>query len=163
MKDFVFLPSAAGCTFDEDSDSGLCEYKQGQEDDFDWQLIRTYSWPHPTTDLLPGRPQRGSRVLGRLNTTMWELCGFGCCTWTHSFLISIFKDIKFKLVSSKGRPFLKKQKTQLSSGLQPWFFQTLTSFWADLNKEQGMEMIVNGRNVAPPKINHRKDVKSCGT
>ncbi|KAF7210689.1 transcript variant X5 [Nothobranchius furzeri] len=44
----------AGCTFDEDSDSGLCEYRQGQEDDFDWQLIRTYNWPHPTTDLLPG-------------------------------------------------------------------------------------------------------------
>uniref|UniRef100_A0AAQ6ADA1 Receptor-type tyrosine-protein phosphatase U n=1 Tax=Amphiprion ocellaris TaxID=80972 RepID=A0AAQ6ADA1_AMPOC len=44
----------AGCTFDEDSDPGLCEYRQGQEDDFDWQLIRTYNWPHPTPDLLRG-------------------------------------------------------------------------------------------------------------
>ncbi|KAK9526218.1 hypothetical protein VZT92_014930 [Zoarces viviparus] len=44
----------AGCTFDEDSDPGLCEYRQGQDDDFDWQLIRTYNWPHPTPDLLRG-------------------------------------------------------------------------------------------------------------
>nr|XP_029520252.1 receptor-type tyrosine-protein phosphatase U-like [Oncorhynchus nerka] len=44
----------AGCTFDEDSDPGLCEYKQGQEDDFDWQLMRTYNWPHSTADLLRG-------------------------------------------------------------------------------------------------------------
>uniref|UniRef100_M4AEC4 Receptor-type tyrosine-protein phosphatase U n=1 Tax=Xiphophorus maculatus TaxID=8083 RepID=M4AEC4_XIPMA len=51
---FCLLPSAAGCTFDEDSDSGLCEYRQGQEDDFDWQLIKTFNWPNPTADLLPG-------------------------------------------------------------------------------------------------------------
>ncbi|XP_045565272.1 receptor-type tyrosine-protein phosphatase U isoform X2 [Salmo salar] len=44
----------AGCTFDEDSDPGLCEYKQGQEDDFDWQLMRTYNWPHTAPDLLRG-------------------------------------------------------------------------------------------------------------
>ncbi|XP_041759226.2 receptor-type tyrosine-protein phosphatase U isoform X2 [Coregonus clupeaformis] len=44
----------AGCTFDDDSDPGLCEYKQGQEDDFDWQLMRTYNWPHTTPDLLRG-------------------------------------------------------------------------------------------------------------
>nr|XP_046182495.1 LOW QUALITY PROTEIN: receptor-type tyrosine-protein phosphatase U-like [Oncorhynchus gorbuscha] len=44
----------AGCTFDEDSDPGLCEYKQGQEDDFDWQLMRTYNWPHTSPDLLRG-------------------------------------------------------------------------------------------------------------
>ncbi|KAI4817966.1 hypothetical protein KUCAC02_011335 [Chaenocephalus aceratus] len=43
---------AAGCTFDEDLDPGLCEYRQGQDDDFDWQLIRTFNWPHPTPDLL---------------------------------------------------------------------------------------------------------------
>ncbi|KAG7469120.1 hypothetical protein MATL_G00125500 [Megalops atlanticus] len=43
---------AAGCTFDEDSDPSLCEYTQGEEDDFDWQLIRTYSSPHTTSDLL---------------------------------------------------------------------------------------------------------------
>ncbi|XP_045077927.1 receptor-type tyrosine-protein phosphatase U-like isoform X3 [Coregonus clupeaformis] len=44
----------AGCTFDEDTDPGLCEYKQGREDDFDWQLMRTYNWPHTTPDLLQG-------------------------------------------------------------------------------------------------------------
>ncbi|KAJ8289307.1 hypothetical protein COCON_G00019660 [Conger conger] len=35
----------AGCTFDEDS--SLCEYSQGEEDDFDWQLIHTYNSPMP--------------------------------------------------------------------------------------------------------------------
>ncbi|XP_026096839.1 receptor-type tyrosine-protein phosphatase U isoform X2 [Carassius auratus] len=44
----------AGCTFDEDSDPSLCEYRQAQEDDFDWQLVRTYNWPHMTSDLIPG-------------------------------------------------------------------------------------------------------------
>uniref|UniRef100_A0A4W6C9F7 Protein tyrosine phosphatase receptor type U n=1 Tax=Lates calcarifer TaxID=8187 RepID=A0A4W6C9F7_LATCA len=34
---FSSFLSVAGCTFDEDSDPGLCEYRQGQEDDFDWQ------------------------------------------------------------------------------------------------------------------------------
>ncbi|XP_015204204.1 receptor-type tyrosine-protein phosphatase U isoform X4 [Lepisosteus oculatus] len=43
-----------GCTFDEDSDPSLCEYSQGEEDDFDWQLMRTYSSPHSTSDLLYG-------------------------------------------------------------------------------------------------------------
>ncbi|XP_019905852.1 receptor-type tyrosine-protein phosphatase U isoform X2 [Esox lucius] len=43
-----------GCTFEEDSDPGLCEYKQGQEDDFDWQLMRAYNWPLTTPDLLRG-------------------------------------------------------------------------------------------------------------
>ncbi|KAG5265094.1 hypothetical protein AALO_G00261350 [Alosa alosa] len=42
------------CTFEEDSDPNLCEYRQGQDDDFDWQLIRTYSWPHAPSDLLRG-------------------------------------------------------------------------------------------------------------
>uniref|UniRef100_A0A3B4YDQ3 Receptor-type tyrosine-protein phosphatase U n=1 Tax=Seriola lalandi dorsalis TaxID=1841481 RepID=A0A3B4YDQ3_SERLL len=54
MTPVCSLLSAAGCTFDEDSDPGLCEYRQGQDDDFDWQLIRTYNWPHPTPDLLRG-------------------------------------------------------------------------------------------------------------
>uniref|UniRef100_A0A671M5I9 Receptor-type tyrosine-protein phosphatase U n=1 Tax=Sinocyclocheilus anshuiensis TaxID=1608454 RepID=A0A671M5I9_9TELE len=44
----------AGCTFEEDSDPSLCEYRQAQEDDFDWQLVRTYSWPHMTSDLTRG-------------------------------------------------------------------------------------------------------------
>uniref|UniRef100_A0A8C1QE61 MAM domain-containing protein n=1 Tax=Cyprinus carpio TaxID=7962 RepID=A0A8C1QE61_CYPCA len=45
----------AGCTFEEDSDPSLCEYRQAQEDDFDWQLVRTYSWPHMTSELIQGR------------------------------------------------------------------------------------------------------------
>ncbi|XP_062866581.1 receptor-type tyrosine-protein phosphatase U [Trichomycterus rosablanca] len=44
----------AGCTFDEDSDVELCEYRQGQEDDFDWQLVRTSSWPSVPSDLTQG-------------------------------------------------------------------------------------------------------------
>uniref|UniRef100_A0A4W5QUT3 Receptor-type tyrosine-protein phosphatase U n=2 Tax=Hucho hucho TaxID=62062 RepID=A0A4W5QUT3_9TELE len=54
---FLMMSTASrwsGCTFDEDSDPGLCEYKQGQEDDFDWQLMRTYNWPHIAPDLLRG-------------------------------------------------------------------------------------------------------------
>uniref|UniRef100_A0A8C9WCB0 Receptor-type tyrosine-protein phosphatase U n=1 Tax=Scleropages formosus TaxID=113540 RepID=A0A8C9WCB0_SCLFO len=46
--------SAVGCTFDEDSSPSLRECRQGQDDDFDWQLIRTYSWSQGTPDLLPG-------------------------------------------------------------------------------------------------------------
>ncbi|KAJ8386282.1 hypothetical protein AAFF_G00174780 [Aldrovandia affinis] len=44
----------AGCTFDEDFDPDRSQCKQGKEDDFDWQLIRTYSWPHINADLLRG-------------------------------------------------------------------------------------------------------------
>ncbi|XP_064204901.1 receptor-type tyrosine-protein phosphatase U [Anguilla rostrata] len=46
----------AGCTFDEDSnpDRDRSQCKQGKEDDFDWQLIRSYSWPHANSDLLRG-------------------------------------------------------------------------------------------------------------
>uniref|UniRef100_A0A4W5QZ63 Protein tyrosine phosphatase receptor type U n=1 Tax=Hucho hucho TaxID=62062 RepID=A0A4W5QZ63_9TELE len=54
MKRDSSLQRTPGCTFDEDSDPGLCEYKQGQEDDFDWQLMRTYNWPHIAPDLLRG-------------------------------------------------------------------------------------------------------------
>ncbi|XP_016363158.1 receptor-type tyrosine-protein phosphatase U-like, partial [Sinocyclocheilus anshuiensis] len=46
------LLSAAGCTFDEDSDPSLCEFSQGEEDDFDWQLFRNHASPHSTSDLL---------------------------------------------------------------------------------------------------------------
>uniref|UniRef100_A0A3B1JCF5 MAM domain-containing protein n=2 Tax=Astyanax mexicanus TaxID=7994 RepID=A0A3B1JCF5_ASTMX len=42
----------AGCTFDEDSDPSLCEFSQGEEDDFDWQLFRAHASPHATSDLL---------------------------------------------------------------------------------------------------------------
>uniref|UniRef100_A0A672M124 Receptor-type tyrosine-protein phosphatase U n=1 Tax=Sinocyclocheilus grahami TaxID=75366 RepID=A0A672M124_SINGR len=44
----------AGCTFDEDSDPSLCEFSQGEEDDFDWQLFRAHASPHSTSDLLRG-------------------------------------------------------------------------------------------------------------
>uniref|UniRef100_A0A672MM19 Receptor-type tyrosine-protein phosphatase U n=1 Tax=Sinocyclocheilus grahami TaxID=75366 RepID=A0A672MM19_SINGR len=43
-----------GCTFDEDSDPSLCEFSQGEEDDFDWQLFRNHASPHSTSDLLRG-------------------------------------------------------------------------------------------------------------
>ncbi|KAF3839943.1 hypothetical protein F7725_018660 [Dissostichus mawsoni] len=45
-------PTAAGCTFEEDSDPSLCDFTQGEEDDFDWLLFRTYSSPYASPDLL---------------------------------------------------------------------------------------------------------------
>ncbi|KAF6739932.1 Receptor-type tyrosine-protein phosphatase U, partial [Oryzias melastigma] len=45
---------AAGCTFEEDSDPNLCDFTQGEEDDFDWLLFRTYSSPSSSFDLLKG-------------------------------------------------------------------------------------------------------------
>ncbi|RVE62334.1 hypothetical protein OJAV_G00156120 [Oryzias javanicus] len=47
-------PTAAGCTFEEDSDPNLCDFTQGEEDDFDWLLFRTYSSPSSSFDLLKG-------------------------------------------------------------------------------------------------------------
>uniref|UniRef100_A0A3P9IDQ1 Receptor-type tyrosine-protein phosphatase U n=1 Tax=Oryzias latipes TaxID=8090 RepID=A0A3P9IDQ1_ORYLA len=47
-------PTAAGCTFEEDSDPNLCDFTQGEEDDFDWVLFRTYSSPLSSFDLLKG-------------------------------------------------------------------------------------------------------------
>ncbi|NWU19773.1 PTPRU phosphatase, partial [Dyaphorophyia castanea] len=44
----------AGCTFEEDSDPGQCEYSQGEDDDFDWELVRSYLRPHLTPDLPHG-------------------------------------------------------------------------------------------------------------
>ncbi|XP_047672606.1 receptor-type tyrosine-protein phosphatase U isoform X1 [Tachysurus fulvidraco] len=44
----------AGCTFEEDSNADLCEYRQEQDDDFDWQLVRTSSWPSVPSDLTWG-------------------------------------------------------------------------------------------------------------
>uniref|UniRef100_A0A8C2XKR6 Receptor-type tyrosine-protein phosphatase U n=1 Tax=Cyclopterus lumpus TaxID=8103 RepID=A0A8C2XKR6_CYCLU len=44
----------AGCTFEEDSDPSLCDFTQGEEDDFDWLLFRTYSSPYASPDLLRG-------------------------------------------------------------------------------------------------------------
>uniref|UniRef100_A0A8C1LFC6 Receptor-type tyrosine-protein phosphatase U n=1 Tax=Cyprinus carpio TaxID=7962 RepID=A0A8C1LFC6_CYPCA len=37
-----------------DSDPSLCEFSQGEEDDFDWQLFRAHASPHSTSDLLRG-------------------------------------------------------------------------------------------------------------
>lgn len=73
---FCSFLSAAGCTFDEDSDPGLCEYRQGQEDDFDWQLIRTYNWLHPTPDLLRGRLQYVLQLRFQMGQTtpLWWSC-----------------------------------------------------------------------------------------
>uniref|UniRef100_A0A674E464 Receptor-type tyrosine-protein phosphatase U n=1 Tax=Salmo trutta TaxID=8032 RepID=A0A674E464_SALTR len=44
----------AGCTFDEDSEPSLCDFTQGEEDDFDWQLFRTHNSPYASFDLLRG-------------------------------------------------------------------------------------------------------------
>uniref|UniRef100_A0A671XI34 Receptor-type tyrosine-protein phosphatase U n=1 Tax=Sparus aurata TaxID=8175 RepID=A0A671XI34_SPAAU len=44
----------AGCTFEEDSDPNLCDFTQGEDDDFDWLLFRTYSSPYASSDLLRG-------------------------------------------------------------------------------------------------------------
>lgn len=56
-------PSAAGCTFDEDSDPSLCEFSQGEEDDFDWQLFRAHASPHSTSDLLRGKSAQHCPIL----------------------------------------------------------------------------------------------------
>lgn len=50
----VLILAAAGCTFEEDSDPNLCDFTQGEEDDFDWLLFRTYSSPFASPDLLRG-------------------------------------------------------------------------------------------------------------
>uniref|UniRef100_A0A4W5QEM8 Receptor-type tyrosine-protein phosphatase U n=1 Tax=Hucho hucho TaxID=62062 RepID=A0A4W5QEM8_9TELE len=44
----------AGCNFDEDSEPSLCDFTQGEEDDFDWQLFRTHNSPYASSDLLRG-------------------------------------------------------------------------------------------------------------
>eukprot|EP00062_Callorhinchus_milii_P010054 gi/632954512/ref/XP_007893003.1/ PREDICTED: receptor-type tyrosine-protein phosphatase U-like [Callorhinchus milii] len=40
------------CTFDEDA--GPCDYVQGTDDDFDWELVRAHGGPHQSADLLRG-------------------------------------------------------------------------------------------------------------
>uniref|UniRef100_A0A669PI14 Receptor-type tyrosine-protein phosphatase U n=1 Tax=Phasianus colchicus TaxID=9054 RepID=A0A669PI14_PHACC len=44
----------AGCTFEEDDDLNQCEYSQGEDDDFGWELVRSYMMPHLTADLPHG-------------------------------------------------------------------------------------------------------------
>uniref|UniRef100_A0A4W4FXT3 Receptor-type tyrosine-protein phosphatase U n=1 Tax=Electrophorus electricus TaxID=8005 RepID=A0A4W4FXT3_ELEEL len=48
------LFSPAGCTFEVDTDAELCDYRQGQEDDFDWQLVRTDAWSYVPPELTQG-------------------------------------------------------------------------------------------------------------
>uniref|UniRef100_A0AAV2MDI5 MAM domain-containing protein n=1 Tax=Knipowitschia caucasica TaxID=637954 RepID=A0AAV2MDI5_KNICA len=43
---------AAGCTFEEDSEPSLCDFSQGDDDDFDWMLFRSYGAPSSSSDLL---------------------------------------------------------------------------------------------------------------
>uniref|UniRef100_A0A8C7EFE0 Receptor-type tyrosine-protein phosphatase U n=1 Tax=Nothoprocta perdicaria TaxID=30464 RepID=A0A8C7EFE0_NOTPE len=47
-------PSAAGCTFEEDGDAAQCEYSRGEDDDFGWELVRSYMMPHLSADLPHG-------------------------------------------------------------------------------------------------------------
>lgn len=55
MSFFFLLLSAAGCTFEEDSDPSLCDFTQGEDDDFDWLLFRTHASPYASADLLRGK------------------------------------------------------------------------------------------------------------
>uniref|UniRef100_A0A8C0GR87 Receptor-type tyrosine-protein phosphatase U n=1 Tax=Chelonoidis abingdonii TaxID=106734 RepID=A0A8C0GR87_CHEAB len=48
------LGSVSGCTFEEDVDLNQCEYSQREDDDFEWELIRSYVMPHLTSDLPHG-------------------------------------------------------------------------------------------------------------
>uniref|UniRef100_A0A8C3L193 Receptor-type tyrosine-protein phosphatase U n=1 Tax=Chrysolophus pictus TaxID=9089 RepID=A0A8C3L193_CHRPC len=52
--DLCVCLSAAGCTFEEDDDLNQCEYSQGEDDDFGWELVRSYMMPHLTADLPHG-------------------------------------------------------------------------------------------------------------
>lgn len=55
--DLCVCLSAAGCTFEEDDDLNQCEYSQGEDDDFGWELVRSYMMPHLTADLPHGESQ----------------------------------------------------------------------------------------------------------
>uniref|UniRef100_A0A8C4WG40 Receptor-type tyrosine-protein phosphatase U n=1 Tax=Gopherus evgoodei TaxID=1825980 RepID=A0A8C4WG40_9SAUR len=48
------LLAEPGCTFEEDVDLNQCEYSQREDDDFEWELIRSYVMPHLTSDLPHG-------------------------------------------------------------------------------------------------------------
>uniref|UniRef100_A0A8C9F451 Receptor-type tyrosine-protein phosphatase U n=1 Tax=Pavo cristatus TaxID=9049 RepID=A0A8C9F451_PAVCR len=54
LADVCVCLSAAGCTFEEDDDLNQCEYSQGEDDDFGWELVRSYMMPHLTADLPHG-------------------------------------------------------------------------------------------------------------
>uniref|UniRef100_A0A8B9W109 Receptor-type tyrosine-protein phosphatase U n=1 Tax=Anas zonorhyncha TaxID=75864 RepID=A0A8B9W109_9AVES len=50
----VLAGARSGCTFEEDDDLTQCEYSQGEDDDFGWELVRSYMMPHLTADLPHG-------------------------------------------------------------------------------------------------------------
>lgn len=64
--------SAAGCTFEEDGDLNQCEYSQGEDDDFGWELIRSYMVPHLTADLPHGESWPPSVSSGTSALTPWS-------------------------------------------------------------------------------------------
>lgn len=65
--------SAAGCTFEEDDDLNQCEYSQGEDDDFGWELVRSYMMPHLTADLPHG--ESPPQIQG------WSYAWDGICPW----------------------------------------------------------------------------------
>ncbi|TNN76235.1 Receptor-type tyrosine-protein phosphatase U [Liparis tanakae] len=83
---------AAGCTFEEDSDPSLCDFTQGEEDDFDWLLFRTYSSPYASPDLL------------RAVTSHLGLApGAHCSPAAHECVCVIDSDPRFICVSERMR------------------------------------------------------------
>ncbi|XP_069081226.1 receptor-type tyrosine-protein phosphatase U isoform X1 [Pleurodeles waltl] len=44
----------AGCTFEQDGETTQCEYSQGEDDDFEWELVRNYGIQHVASDLPHG-------------------------------------------------------------------------------------------------------------
>lgn len=78
----------AGCTFEEDSDPNQCEYSQGEDDDFDWELIRSYLMPHLTPDLPHGESRGPPVSLGTSVPTplcvLYPRAGPCGSSWFHS-------------------------------------------------------------------------------
>ncbi|KAK1784746.1 hypothetical protein P4O66_003418 [Electrophorus voltai] len=80
---FPCLPvtAAAGCTFEVDTDAELCDYRQGQEDDFDWQLVRTDAWTYVPPELTQGEflqrpsyPSHGGLAAGVKGSQLPAVC-----------------------------------------------------------------------------------------
>ncbi|KAI2652500.1 Receptor-type tyrosine-protein phosphatase U [Labeo rohita] len=93
--------SPAGCTFEEDSDPSLCEYRQAQEDDFDWQLVRTYSWPHMTSDLIR-ESVRATR--GVLLKCLWQRPSNNKCALSiASGRVLLFRSLKLDMLWTRNR------------------------------------------------------------
>ncbi|KAL6460334.1 hypothetical protein MHYP_G00303000 [Metynnis hypsauchen] len=80
----------SGCTFEEDPDVSLCEYRQGQEDDFDWQLVRTTSWSYVPSDLTRGAVILRSRLFLALRwAPLWRRWASGrfCADYISSLFL----------------------------------------------------------------------------